>query len=95
MGTIDERLLKDRSDVVFIDTTKEQDRNISNKAFNLQNTTDQRKYRLFTNNCVDSFQDVCGAGGVDLPLDVDPRPNSYFEELKKQYPNNYTNKAYD
>jgi hypothetical protein len=41
-------------------------------------------YKLTSNNCADVIKDIIETGtGVDLPSKIDPRPNSYFNELKK------------
>jgi hypothetical protein len=57
------------------------------------NNMDESKYRLWTNNCVDSFTDACSGSGIRLPSNITARPDNYFLKLKEMYPNNKTNKA--
>jgi RHS repeat-associated protein len=70
---------------------------IKNDKFNLmngyarnlekQNNNPKRKpYSLYTNNCGTFMKDVLEAGGVETPSMIDPRPNSYIEELRANYP---------
>jgi hypothetical protein len=40
-------------------------------------------YDHFSNNCGHFMQDVIDAGGLKTPIMIDPRPNSYIDELKK------------
>jgi len=75
--------IKNNKNHIYIETSKEQDGNLAKKAFELKETLGQRKYRLWTNSCVDSTQELSKAGDLLTPLDVDPRPNKYFEKLKK------------
>lgn len=42
-------------------------------------------YSLFWNNCNTFVQDVLEAGSADTPWLIDPRPNSYIEELRDMY----------
>ncbi len=46
---------------------------------------DRRKYDALTNNCTHFMKRVLEAGGVDTPWMLDPRPNSYIDELRDQY----------
>lgn len=53
-----------------------------------QNTDDKREsYGLFGNNCATFCKDVLESGGQDTPAMVDPRPNSYIDELQSQFGN--------
>lgn len=52
-----------------------------------QNSDPNREpYDLTDNNCMTFVQDVLEAGGVDTPWMIDPRPNSYIEELRDDFP---------
>lgn len=44
-------------------------------------------YSILNNNCMTFAQQVAEAAGVSLPRMIDPRPNSYIEELREKYPN--------
>ena len=44
-------------------------------------------YSIFTNSCVHFMKGVMDAAGVDTPLMIDPRPNSYIEEIRDDYLN--------
>lgn len=46
---------------------------------------DRTPYDLFTNSCLHFMKSVTEKAGVDTPLLVDPRPNSYIEEYRKKY----------
>jgi len=41
----------------------------------------ESEYNVYFNNCVDACQDTIGEA-IDLPLDLTPVPNDYFEELE-------------
>jgi len=43
-------------------------------------------YALFTNSCVHFMKGVLDAAGVETPVMLDPRPNSYIEELRNDFP---------
>ncbi len=43
-------------------------------------------YALRNNNCASFMKGTLEAGGVDTPWMVDPRPNSYIEELQSSFP---------
>jgi len=43
-------------------------------------------YNLFNRNCGPFMLDVLKAGGVDIPLILDPRPNSMIENLQDDHP---------
>jgi RHS repeat-associated protein len=70
---------------VRIKTSKEMDEEIYDKAKEVANSTNmgEDKYNLLFNNCVDACQDVIQEA-IDLPLDIDPRPNKYFEKLENK-----------
>ena len=51
-----------------------------------QNTNTKRKaYGLTDNNCGTFMQETLDAAGVDTPWMLDPRPNSYIEELREKF----------
>ena len=44
----------------------------------------KKLYNLCFENCVDADQETVQKKiGIDLPLDIDPRPNEYFNKLQK------------
>ncbi len=52
----------------------------------LDNKNLQRKpYDLFTNSCNHFMKGVLEAAGVDVPYMLDPRPNSYIEEIRDDF----------
>lgn len=52
-----------------------------------QNSDPHREeYGLWGNNCMHFAKQVAEAGGAATPIMIDPRPNSYIEELRDQYP---------
>ncbi len=76
------------SESVTLETTSEQDGQIHKNALDVQkqHESGDKKYNLYFNNCVDACQDaVQPETEIDLPTDIDPRPNSYFEELQNEY----------
>jgi hypothetical protein len=83
-----------KDNIVYIKTTKEQDAIVTDSIAKQLDNMDNVKYRLWTNNCVDSFTNACAPANIDLPSNVTARPDKYFEKLKKMYPDNKTNKAY-
>jgi len=42
----------------------------------------REEYATFSNNCMTFCKETLEAGGVDTPAMVDPRPNSYIDELQ-------------
>jgi hypothetical protein len=52
---------------------------------NQNNSLTNEEYNLLTNNCGHFVQDVLDAGGVDTPSYIDPRPNSYIQELRDEF----------
>lgn len=74
------------TDQIEFKTSSEMDAKIFSAAQEQQERTNsgELKYNLFTNNCVDAVQDPIEKGtGVKLPKDIDPRPNKYFDKLKR------------
>ncbi len=80
------KLKQDIESNIYIKTTKEQDKKISRKAFELKNMK-KGKYSLYTDNCADDVQDIAKKGGIKTPLDIDPRPNTIFDNIKEMYNN--------
>ncbi|GIV45102.1 MAG: hypothetical protein KatS3mg035_2225 [Bacteroidia bacterium] len=73
-------------DYVQLNTNSVQDEKISQNANKIAQDfrTGKQKYNVYFNNCVDACQQIIQGGtDIDLPIDFDPRPNSYFEKLKK------------
>jgi hypothetical protein len=53
-----------------------------------QNTDPNRpKYAILTNNCMHFVKDALASTGISLPSMVDPRPNSYIEEIRDDFMN--------
>lgn len=53
-----------------------------------QNTNKNREeYGLFTNNCGTFMKKTAESAGASMPVQIDPRPNSYIEEIRNDYPN--------
>ena len=54
----------------------------------VQDNTDPARepYGLLTNSCVHFMKDVMEEGGVNTPWIIDPRPNSYIEEVRGSFP---------
>jgi RHS repeat-associated protein len=48
---------------------------------------DRKEYGILGNNCGTFAKDVLEAGGKDTPLMIDPRPNSYIDELQEKFGN--------
>lgn len=44
------------------------------------------EYSLLGNSCVHFMKEIIEAAGVDTPYMIDPRPNSYIEELRSDFP---------
>lgn len=52
----------------------------------LDNKNPKRKaYDLFSNSCNHFMKGVLEAAGVDVPYMLDPRPNSYIEEIRNDF----------
>lgn len=43
------------------------------------------EYGLFGNNCGTFMKETAAAAGADMPWQIDPRPNSYIEEIRDKY----------
>lgn len=70
---------------VSFETTKAQDARMLTTAIAHQKEykDGDKEYNVFYNNCTDFCQDVIEEGTfIDLPIDIDPRPNEYFDQLK-------------
>lgn len=53
----------------------------------LENNNSKRQpYDLLTNSCNHFMKDVLQSAGIDVPYLLDPRPNSYIEELREDHP---------
>ncbi len=53
----------------------------------LENNNSKRKpYDIFSNSCNHFMQGVLDAAGVGLPYMLDPRPNSYIDEIREGHP---------
>jgi len=46
---------------------------------------DRKEYSITGNNCATFMKETLEAGGTETPSMVDPRPNSYIEELRNVY----------
>jgi hypothetical protein len=46
----------------------------------------RKEYGLFSNNCATFMQQSLDRAGVNTPWMLDPRPNSYIDELRADYP---------
>lgn len=46
----------------------------------------RKKYELMSNSCNHFMKGVLDAAGVDTPYMLDPRPNSYIEEIRADFP---------
>lgn len=71
-------------DFVKIETSSKIDDKVYSNALELQSKYDskEKSYNLLFENCVDACQQTVDKAGVKLPLDVNPKPNSYFQQLK-------------
>ncbi len=56
-----------------------------------RNNPDRKPYNKFTNNCGTFMKETLEAGEADTPVMIDPRPNSYIEEIR----DDNTNLDYD
>lgn len=50
------------------------------------NNPSRKPYDLFTNSCNHFMKGVMEAAGVDVPYMIDPRPNSYIDEIRGRFP---------
>ncbi len=89
------RLDQDNSDyteTMEFKTSSETDARIYQAAVDKQKSFEskQESYKTINNNCTDAIIDIIETGtGVSLPSKIDPRPNSYFNELKKHNSGRY------
>ncbi len=68
----------------IMNTSKDQDREIAFNAIDLKamHANGEKKYNLYFNNCVDACQNATQTNtGISLPLDANPKPNAYFNQL--------------
>lgn len=88
-NTIDitESYLRNDPNIVYIETTKEQDKLVIQNILQKIDTMNDVPYRLWTNNCNISFASACSGAGIKLPP-TQARPDRYFQELQKMYPKN-------
>jgi|GEM_PF-6573867 len=73
-------------DTQLIETTREQDEQIAQNALDIRDAhaDGSKEYNVYTNNCTDACQDIIQTNtGINLPRDGNPRPNSYFNKLRK------------
>jgi RHS repeat-associated protein len=73
-------------DNVTINTSQREDKRISQTAHQLQRDyrSGKEEYNVYFNNCTDAVQTaIQKRTNINLPIDFDPRPNKYFEKLKK------------
>lgn len=54
-----------------------------NPETNKYRLEDTKQYNLLFNNCATCAKDVLEKSGLEMPMMVDPRPNSYTEEVKE------------
>lgn len=57
----------------------------ANKRYNERTNPNRKPYSLFTNSCNHFMKEVLEAADIDLPALVDPRPNSYIEEIRDDH----------
>ncbi len=60
--------------------------NYASKRYGENRNPNRRPYDLLKNNCNHFMQGVLEAAGVDVPYMLDPRPNSYIEEIRDKFP---------
>ncbi len=71
-----------------ITTSKVEDGQITEAASEVSNdfATGESEYNAYTNNCTDACQDVIQNNtDIDLPLDISPKPNDYFDNLLNEF----------
>lgn len=56
------------------------------KRFNENTNPKRQPYELFSNSCNHFMKGVLEVAGVDVPYMIDPRPNSYIEEIRDDFP---------
>ncbi|MCG8474965.1 MAG: hypothetical protein MI784_05760, partial [Cytophagales bacterium] len=72
-------------DNYMVNTSTEEDGQVSEGAKEVakEYNSKKSKYNVYTNNCTDACQEaIQRKTNIIMPLDVDPRPNSYFNKLK-------------
>ncbi len=52
----------------------------------MNNQKDRMPYSIYSNSCLHFVQDMIKSAGAKVPSMVDPRPNSYVDELMDDYP---------
>jgi hypothetical protein len=75
------------TDHIVLETTSRMDEKIFDKAKEIEEETNsgKKKYNLIFNNCVDACQEPIEEGlDINMPKDIDPRPNKYFDKLEKK-----------
>lgn len=60
--------------------------NYANKRHVKNNNPSRKPYDLFTNSCNHFMKGVLESAGIKVPYLLDPRPVSYIEELRDDYP---------
>ena len=84
--SITEEMLKNNPDIIYIKTSKEQDRLVAQNVLQKIDAMDDERYRLWTNNCNISFASVCANAGIKLP-EIVARPDKFHQALKEMYVN--------
>jgi len=77
-----------RIKAVYIEAEKEYDKmltHVENRR-KLNGDKNRKSYSLFSNNCMTFAKETVEAAGVKTPWMLDPRPNSYINELRSQFP---------
>lgn len=65
--------------------------NYAQKRYQENINSKRKPYDIFSNSCNHFMQGVLEAAGISLPYMVDPRPNSYIDEIRENYPDlNYS-----
>ncbi|MFK8101589.1 MAG: RHS repeat-associated core domain-containing protein [Saprospiraceae bacterium] len=74
-------------DAELIPTSRDEDEKITKGAESVRSdhASGKSEYSLFTNNCVDACQSAIQKNTtISTPLDINPKPNSYFNKLRKK-----------
>ncbi len=66
--------------------------NYADKRRSQNNNPKREEYKILSNSCLHFMKGVMEAGGVDTPFLIDPRPNSYIEEIRDDFPSLEYNK---
>lgn len=56
------------------------------KRMSENSNPNRKKYELMSNSCNHFMKGVLDAAGVNTPYMLDPRPNSYIEEIRADFP---------